>query len=322
MQLQQSKQREEGLRANISKFLYPDQLEKLKGPAGSKDVVWSDETIQRCLSIRSVVGSKGYEYLRSLGFPLPSYRTLCRKVENLPFSPGIQHDVLQLLKDKMRGKSEYEKLCVLLVDEMQLKPRVEVDKSLKEVVGYVSPETLPDGVSSGEDRQIAVHALVFMLRGLTSSWKQTVAYLFTGTTLNTGAYWTFTKQVLDASEAAGLKVQCITSDMGPVNTALWKHVGILSTRHSVVPSIPHPVQSDHCLYFVADPPHLLKNLWNCVLVHQITLTEEIVSRYQLPVNLVNHVYVQQLIDLQQSNELRVAHKLHSSHVRRSQYEKM
>ena len=86
MQLQQSKQREESLRANISKFLYPDQLEKLKGPAGSKDVVYEtrccrlDETIQRCLSIRSVVGSKGYEYLRSLGFPLPCYRTLCRKV--------------------------------------------------------------------------------------------------------------------------------------------------------------------------------------------------------------------------------------------------
>ena len=59
MQLQQSKQREESLHANTSKFLYPDQLEKLKGPAGSKDVVWSDETIQRCLSIRSVVGSKG-----------------------------------------------------------------------------------------------------------------------------------------------------------------------------------------------------------------------------------------------------------------------
>ena len=59
-----------------------------------------------------------------------------------------------------------------------------------------------------------------------------------------------------------------------------------------------------------------------MLVHQITITEEIVRKYQLPVNLVNHVYVQQLIDLQQSNELRVAHKLHSSHVRPSQYEKM
>jgi len=110
--------------------------------------------------------------------------------------------------------------------------------------------------------------------------------------------------------------------MGPVNTNLWKHVGILSTQHSVVPSIPHPVQSDRCLYFVADPQRLLKNLWNCALVHQITITEETVSRYQLPVNLVNHVNVQQLIDLQQSNDLRVAHKLHSSHVRPSHYEQM
>jgi len=322
LQIIKIKQREATLIDSVAKFLHADQIEKLKRPSESKAITWSSETIQQCLAVRSVVGAKGYEYMRKLHFPFPSYRTLCRKIQNLPFAPGIQYDVLGLLKQKMRGREEHEKLCALLVDEMQLKRRVEYDKSTKQMVGYVSPETLPGGVDNSEERQLAVHALVFMLRGLTVAWKQTVAYLYTGTSLDSGAYWTFTKQVLQASELSGLKVECITSDMGPANTGLWRHVGIHSTRESVIPMIPHPARPGDSLYFVADPPHLLKNLWNCVLGHRIGLPDNVVTRHHLPTNIVTHVYVQQLMDLQQGSELRVAHKLQACHTSPSHYEKM
>ena len=322
LQIIKIKQREATLIDSVAKFLHADQIEKLKRPSESKAITWSSETIQQCLAVRSVVGAKGYEYMHKLHFPFPSYRTLCRKIQNLPFAPGIQYDVLGLLKQKMRGREEHEKLCALLVDEMQLKRRVEYDKSTKQMVGYVSPETLPGGVDNSEERQLAVHALVFMLRGLTVAWKQTVAYLYTGTSLDSGAYWTFTKQVLQASELSGLKVECITSDMGPANTGLWRHVGIHSTRESVIPMIPHPARPGDSLYFVADPPHLLKNLWNCVLGHRIGLPDNVVTRHHLPTNIVTHVYVQQLMDLQQGSELRVAHKLQACHTSPSHYEKM
>ena len=315
-------QREATLINSIAKFLHADQIEMLKRPSDSKNITWSNETIQQCLAVRSVVGAKGYEYMRHLHFPFPSYRTLCRKIQNLPFAPGIQCDVLELLKQKMSAREEHEKLCALVVDEMQLKQRIEYDKSTKQMVGYVSPETLPGGVDNSEERQLAVHALVFMLRGLTVAWKQTVAYLYSGTSLDSGAYWTFTKQVLQASEVSGLKVECITSDMGPANTGLWRHVGIHSTRESIMPMIPHPARPGHSLYFVADPPHLLKNLWNCVLGHRIGLPDDIVTRHHLPSNIVSHVYVQQLMDLQQGAELRVAHKLQACHTSPSHYEKM
>jgi len=129
MQLQQSRQREANLESNIAKFLNSDQIEKLKRPPNSKgrNVTWSSSTIQRSLAIRSVAGRNGYEYLRTLKYPLPSYRTLCRHMQTAPFAPGIQHDVLKWLQLKMEKKSDSEKLCVLLVDEMQLKPTVELD---------------------------------------------------------------------------------------------------------------------------------------------------------------------------------------------------
>ena len=324
LQLKASKQCEANLQANLNKFLNPDQLEKLKLPPDSKGekIIWSNNTLQRCLAIRSVVGRNGYEYLRKLHFPLPSYRTLCRRIQNAPFAPGIQHDVLGWLKMKMETNSECDKLCVLLVDEMQLRTRIEFDKGLQQIVGYVSPETIPAGSAQVAEKDIASHALVFMLRGLTSSWKQTVAYVFTGASLKKEPYWEFTKKVIAACEQAGFKIHCVTSDMGPVNTGLWRHVGIQSGRSQITTSIPHPFEPDRPLYFLADPPHLLKNLWNCVITNGISLNPDIVKKYNLPSDVVSGDYVKQLLEMQQGRELRLAYKLKTSHVSPTQYEKM
>ena len=311
--------------ANLMKFLTADQIEKLKHHPDSKgqDVRWSSETVQRCLAIRSVVGRNGYEYLRSLNYPLPSYRTLCRQIQCASFAPGIQHDVLQWLQRKMSAAKESDKLCVLLVDEMQLKARVEFDKGLRHIVGYVSPETLPADAATGADKELASHAMVFMLRGLTASWKQTVAYLFTGASIKRQPFWDFVKVVIEASEAAGFRIQGVTSDMGPANTALWHHIGIESTRSKVTSAVLHPCAPDRSLYFIADPPHLLKNLWNCLLTHQVTLSPEIVAKHSLPSDTVKgFIYVNQLLDAENCHELRMAYKLKSSHVQPTQYEKM
>lgn len=218
---------------------------------------------------------------------------------------------------KMEGKSESDKLCILLFDEMQLKERVEMDQGLRRIVGYISPEAQP---SDKEER--ATHAMVFMLRGLTSSWKQTVAYLFTGASTKREPLWDFTKQVIGASEAVGFRIQGVTSDMGPTNTGLWKHVGVESSRQRISSAIEHPCSPDRLLHFIADPPHLLKNLWNCVLTHRITLSSEIVSKVGLPSNVVTGVYVGQLLYAQHSRELRVAHKLKMCHIMPTQYQKM
>ena len=53
LQLKASKQRETNLQANLNKFLNPDQLEKLKLPPDSKGekIIWSNNTVQRCLVI-------------------------------------------------------------------------------------------------------------------------------------------------------------------------------------------------------------------------------------------------------------------------------
>ncbi|KAM4552334.1 THAP domain-containing protein 1 [Odontesthes bonariensis] len=65
----------------LQNFLYEDQIRALSLTKRSRRAVWSPETILKARKIRCAIGTKGYDYLREIGYPLPSYRTLCNRVE-------------------------------------------------------------------------------------------------------------------------------------------------------------------------------------------------------------------------------------------------
>lgn len=65
----------------LQNFLYEDQIRVLSLTKRSRRAVWSPETILKARKIRCAVGTKGYEYLREIGYPLPSYRTVCNRLE-------------------------------------------------------------------------------------------------------------------------------------------------------------------------------------------------------------------------------------------------
>lgn len=63
-----------------NKIFTPDQLKALRYTTKGR-FEWSDETIRRSVHLRLACGSKGYNYLVSIGYPFPSYRTLCSRAE-------------------------------------------------------------------------------------------------------------------------------------------------------------------------------------------------------------------------------------------------
>ncbi|XP_037537502.1 THAP domain-containing protein 1 [Nematolebias whitei] len=65
----------------LQNFLFEDQIRALSLTKRSRRAVWSPETILKARKIRCAIGTKGYEYLREIGYPLPSYRTLCNRLE-------------------------------------------------------------------------------------------------------------------------------------------------------------------------------------------------------------------------------------------------
>ena len=74
--------------------------------------------------------------------------------------------------------------------------------------------------------------------------------------------------------------------------------------------------------FLANVPYLLKNIRNSLLVNNIVLPDDIVTKFGLPSNLVSLEPVKELVKLQTNSCLKLAPSLTNAHVTPGQYEKM
>lgn len=55
---------------------------------GMRGGKWSDATVQMAMKLRCACGNKGYMCINENVVPLPSVRTLQRKIEHVKFKPG------------------------------------------------------------------------------------------------------------------------------------------------------------------------------------------------------------------------------------------
>ena len=301
------------LTKTCQKFLKPDQILHLQGGRFGK---WSSDTVRTALKIRTATGKNGYEFLRKdIGYPLPSYRTLCERVESLQMQTGIQTEILQLLQLKTNAMLPREKDCVLILDEVQLKRKIEYDTALKQLTGYVSPEL-------GRDTEEASHAMVFMIKGLCKPFKQVVAWYLTGMGTRGSQLWSVTLAVIKQLHQISLTVRVVTSDMGSANVGMWKAAGLDIHQNQNQCSVKHPCVDNMLLYFMADVPHLLKNMRNCLEKHHIAIPKEIVNSHKLPSSHAEMTHIEAVVKLQETSELRLAPGLSEKVVHPGQYGKM
>lgn len=124
---------QESLKKHLSSFGH-DQIHYLKhGTMQGKH--WENITIKKSLQLYLTCGTTGYETLRSQHYPLPCIGTLQKKIQNFKFKPGIFDELFPLLKIKSECMTLQERQAVLLIDEMALKPGLEYDNSIEEVIG-------------------------------------------------------------------------------------------------------------------------------------------------------------------------------------------
>lgn len=90
---------------------------------------WSNATIVRVLKLKDACGTNGYKELLNQGIPLPSIRTLSRKLENLekldiPDIPTWNSDeITEFLKSKKSSFcKETDMKCELIFDGMAITP--------------------------------------------------------------------------------------------------------------------------------------------------------------------------------------------------------
>ena len=271
------------VKLKLQRVFNKDQVEALGKRA--RGTQWRAETVKKAVQLRYACGARGYEFLRQASHPVPAYRTLCQRVQHVDMNPGIDNCLLDMLATKLSVYSNSDRDCSMLIDEVQIKERLEYDKGLKRIMGSVSEDIY------GHSSNLASHALCFMVRGVRTNWKQMVAWYATGPSTPGVKQWQVAEKLIELLYERGITVRAIVSDMGPNNQSMWKHVGIYSRRDLVVNSIQHPVSSAQQLYFLADVPHLLKNLRNMLLTHYLVLPDTIMQRHSLPVAKVCFMHI-------------------------------
>lgn len=315
-QLKASRQENEQLQKKLKNIFSGDQIRVLQSSTGlNRGRKWSAQTVQRSLQMLFACGASGYGFLRSQGYPLPAPRTLRHSLEGVRFDSGLLTEVFELLQLKVDQMNDKERDCALTLDEMSITPSVEYDVRTGRLMGEV---TLPG--HSGK----ATHAMVFMLSGISTRWKQTVAYYFTGNSVFGSAVKPIVTNIIQRAWDIGLRVVTVTSDMGACNRAIWSAFGICCGRSSrTVNAILHPCSTERKLYFLADAPHLIKNLKAALVNGQdIVLPNWVLQEHNLSSNRVTAKHLHSLLTFQENLHLKISPKLTAKTLTPGHFDKM
>jgi hypothetical protein len=122
------------IKENLPLLLNDDQKCSLSRQT-MRGIKWSDATMMKAYKLRLACGTIGYDVLREIGQPLPTHRTLQRRIEHLKFCPGLLNEVLAAMEPKVVLMAAEEKHCAILIDEMAITAKLDFDPSTSSILG-------------------------------------------------------------------------------------------------------------------------------------------------------------------------------------------
>ncbi|CAK1580042.1 unnamed protein product [Parnassius mnemosyne] len=200
---------------------------------------------------------KGYRLLQKI-FNLPSKRTLNRLAENIIFNVGLNDNIFRVLKHRTQKWDTKKKLCSILFDEVALTPHLTYVESQDEIRGFKD-------FGFEKELRFCDHALVFMLKGVCSNWRQPICYYFCEGTTAAATVVKILKEVVTKVLESDLIPLAIVCDQGSTFRTAINIIKMETERKRIL----NEEYSDGTieisgqqLSVVFDPPHLLKGLRN------------------------------------------------------------
>ena len=178
-------------------------------------------------------------------------------MQNIQVYPGFNVNILQAMKQKV--SSMKCKLCAVVMDEMSIK------ESLYYNVEKDSVEGFEDFGSQGRTQYVANHAMVFMVRGLLSKWKQPVGYFLSSGPMSGSLMKTLLFECIEKLADIGLQAKVVIGDQGSNNRNLFE--SILGAN----PKKPYFFAAESMVFVMYDPPHLVKNIRNNLKKHGLNV---------------------------------------------------
>ena len=131
---------------------------------------WNNELKVICLAIR-YQSPKAYRFLRKI-LCLPNSATLRKPLEGIKLNPGMCLPVFDVLAKKAQTMPDLDKYCTLVLDEMTIKTLLQYEPDRDRISGFA------DYGNYGTTLEFGNEALVFMVTGIFTNWKQSVSCHF------------------------------------------------------------------------------------------------------------------------------------------------
>ena len=235
---------------------------------------WHPHFVEFCLSIYAKSSSVYNNLRKSEKNPdgilfLPHERTLRDYRNHFKPSPGFVPENIDLLKSIVKDYTGTAKYIVLVFDEMKIKGRLVFDKYTGKLIGFTSLGDPELDFATFEELQLATHALAFMIRGVQTTLKFTLAYFLTQTIVSYQLASIFWRAVAILELNCDLYVIATVSDGMSANRKFYrlhKYVSGLSLKDEkdkepsnvVIFKSQNFFALQRFIWFFADAPHLMK----------------------------------------------------------------
>ena len=239
---------------SFGQLFWQEQMKNIHSiPTGRR---WHPLLIKWCLYMHHL-SSSSYNLLRNSGcIVLPSGRTLRDYTHHINNKPGFQDDVDEQLRDMIGFESleNHQKYVCVVADEMKIKEGLVFNKIDGDLIGFTDLGTFNKIIDKGSEtpkKEIATSMFVVMVRGLIKGFNFPYAS-FPSNHLSGDKIASIVMEATFRLERMGMKVMAHTLDGCSINR---KYFRIMST--DTCKSLQYNI------YFMSDPPHLIKTTRNC-----------------------------------------------------------
>ena len=249
--------------------LFWEQQQKASSLQNCRSMKWHPLFIKWCLYLRHLSG-KSYELLRNSGcIKLPSQSTLRDYTHYIKTSIGFSTEVDKDLLNVSFLSNELNKYVVLVMDEVHIKNDLVYDKHQGCLIGFTNlGETnnsllkFESALSGDEQYQqpLATSMIVLMVRGLFFKLNYPYAQ-FACSSLKGDLLFDPVWEAIARLEGLGFCVLALSCDGASPNRRLWSLHS--DKKNEMLYKVPNVFAKDgRHLYFISDPPHLLKTIRN------------------------------------------------------------
>jgi len=302
---------------NSFQSLFFEQQLKYNELRSKSSMRWHPMMIRWCLYLRSK-SSKAYNGIRHV-LALPSERTLFDYSHATESGTGIKESVVaQLIKEAQNldlYSTDHKKYVGIIHDEVRIKSDLVFNKHTGELVGFLDLGSVGNELKeleralNGKDQVVAKYMLVVMVRGVTSSLQfPLAAYATEGVTADF-LYPIIWEAIEHIHRNVNLNVLFICCDGASPNRKFF-------TLHSQTnKSTLHKTENifsedEEDIYFISDPPHLLKTTRNCFSNSHFHKR----SRLLWNGGDISWLHIVKLFQEHCTGPLRLCHKLTAQHV--------